>query len=130
MPVAGIGEKVLSVMESLDVVGTWRCSPAQKIREIRYNWRGIHAIIKKRIESYLKSPDGTFLLFEIQQLGASSADRALVVTQSNVDGSYKFIGAVYFNPAISEEELRDCTEEKTITILGGMILRPADGEDK
>ena len=112
MPVADNNAKtLLKVTPELHLDGTLRRIPLDAVHDDRYNWRGVHPLIREHLKLYLRKEKGAcFLLIEpLSESNPKGVERAILGKQreSQIDGKpcYEFVGAVYFQPGLEIGDL-------------------------
>jgi ankyrin repeat protein len=118
-------EVSLRVTEDLDLIGRWRLIPVRGIPKEKLIWNGTHPLVKARLALHLQQPDKCVLLAEC---GLEFVDRALLVRavvteRATVMLCYQYVGAVYFHPSLTEEDIGKATEnliEMEVVLLGNV----------
>lgn len=136
MPTTDLGSRLV-VTKTLDITGAWKRIPVINIPKEKYTWRGMHPLMKVQIEFRLENLEGAkcFLLSECRTEPAEKSNtslihRALLVEETTPPkpSCYKYVGAVYFSPAIAEEDCGKGVDEIEVTLLGYTedIVEPAE----
>jgi len=120
----------LKVHENGHVTGRWRMvSGLRHIGVDRYNWEGVHDLIKARLCSALQS-DGEGrhrLLVEPRVDRAITRGLLVKMVEDGMPSKVEFIGPVYFQPPLSDREMG---LEDVITSLGTVEVTIGHWEEK
>ncbi|KNB20746.1 hypothetical protein FOXG_22917 [Fusarium oxysporum f. sp. lycopersici 4287] len=103
MPMTDL-EASLKVTENLDLIGTWRRIPVDYVSEKRYIWNGTHPLVEQQLRSHLRALDKCALLAEYHTESVGRAILAKEVAKERTTSSYQYVGAVYFHPALTEDD--------------------------
>ena len=111
----------LEVTPDLDLDGTLARIPLTTVPKEHYNWRGVHPLIKKRLEDCIKGKEACFLLSEpLNKLSAALIERAILGKERDPQAKppcYEFIGAVYLSPGLKKADLNEYFDEVPLRLL-------------
>ncbi|KAL5592757.1 hypothetical protein FOBRF1_013065 [Fusarium oxysporum] len=116
MPMTNL-EASLQVTENLDLIGTWRRIPVDYVSEKKYVWNGTHPLVEQQLRSHLRAPDKCALLAEYHTESIGRAILAKEVAKERTTSSYQYVGAVYFHPALTEDDFDKAVWYGTEAIL-------------
>lgn len=117
MPIAS-SPASLRIEANGNVSGVWIPICLDRISHERYVWRGVHPLVKARVDLALECRDACVLLAEPN---VKLIDKALLVqTMVENDAStvlfYRFVGPVYFHPQLTEQEIGNVRITREVTI--------------